>query len=172
MFAVTCVLAGACALVGCSADQQFAACGLIGSCSPEVAAYPARAAEQAHRDAERQDAERVLEAQRAEAVQQAEAGQQKRGAAQTYKPQLSEKVEADNGAVYAVDLNSARHFSGGALAGIYDQGRGGIAPMWFDCAGHMREFDIHAPLTYAPPRSVGARLSAIACAEADRHPER
>jgi hypothetical protein len=87
-----------------------------------------------------------------------------------YKPNYSQKIEADNGAAYAIDLKSARRFAAGVEAGVYDQGRGGIVPMYFDCAGHMGE--LGGPMSYVPPRSVGARLAAVACAEADRHPER
>ena len=87
-----------------------------------------------------------------------------------YKPSYSEKIEADNGAVYAIDLKSARHFGANVLAGVYDEGRGGIIPMFFDCAGHMGQMG--GPMSYVPPRSVGARLAAIACAEANKHPER
>jgi hypothetical protein len=65
--------------------------------------------------------------------------QTKRAAVQTYKPHYSDKIEADNGAVYAIDLNTARRFAAGVEAGVYDQGRGGIIPMYFDCAGHMGE---------------------------------
>jgi hypothetical protein len=86
------------------------------------------------------------------------------------KPNYSEKIEADNGAVYMIDLHTARHFAAGVEAGVYDQGRGGVIPMYFDCAGHMGE--LGGPMSYVPPRSVGARLAAIACAEAARHPER
>jgi hypothetical protein len=87
-----------------------------------------------------------------------------------YEIRFSEKVEADNGAVYAVDLKSARQFGSNVLANVYDEGQGGMVGMLFDCAGHMGPMD--GPMTYVPPRSVGARLAAIACAEANRHPER
>ena len=90
--------------------------------------------------------------------------------AQTYAPNYSEKIEADNGATYAVDLKSARRFAAGVEAGVYDEGRGGIIPMYFDCAGHIGE--LGGPMSYVAPRSVGAQLAAIACAEANRHPER
>jgi hypothetical protein len=72
--------------------------------------------------------------------------------------------------VFAIDLKSARHFAAGVEAGVYDGGRGGIIPMYFDCAGHMGE--LGGPMSPVPPRSVGARLATTACAEADRHPER
>jgi hypothetical protein len=88
-------------------------------------------------------------------------------------PHYSEKVEADNGAVYAVDLSTARHFGGLVQAGVWDLNQRIIiaAPMWFQCAYAQVGTDPRA-MSYAPPRSVGARLLAIACAEADRHPER
>ena len=87
-----------------------------------------------------------------------------------YKPNYSEKIEADNRAVYAIDLKSARHFGANVLAGVYDEGRGGIIPMFFDCAGHAGPMG--GPMSYVAPRSVGARLAAIVCAEANKHPER
>ena len=84
--------------------------------------------------------------------------------AQQYRPHLSEMIEADNGARYAVDLNTARHFGPVVEAGIYDQGRGGIVPMMFDCHGHAGP--LGGTMSQTPPRSVGARLAAIACAAA------
>ena len=89
------------------------------------------------------------------------------------QPKYSDKIEADNGAVYAVDLSTARHFGGLVQAGVYDLNRGIIvaAPMWFQCAYAQIGTDPRQ-MSYVPPRSVGARLLAIACAEADRHPER
>ena len=92
---------------------------------------------------------------------------------QAPKSQFSEKIEADNGAVYAVDLSTARHFGSLVQAGVYDLNRGIIvaAPMWFQCAYAQVGNDPRL-MSYVPPRSIGARLLAIACAEADRHPER
>lgn len=84
--------------------------------------------------------------------------------AQQYRPHLSEMIEADNGARYAVDLNTARHFGPVVEAGIYDQGRGGIIPMMFDCRGHAGP--LGGNMSPTPARSVGARLAAIACAAA------
>lgn len=86
-----------------------------------------------------------------------------------YTPVYSEKIEADNGAVYAVDLKTARHFGNLVQAGVYDLNRQiQIAgPMWFQCEHALVGTDPRS-MTYAPPRSVGARLLAIACAEADR----
>jgi hypothetical protein len=88
-----------------------------------------------------------------------------------YQPAYSAKVEADNGTAYAVDLRSARHFGSLVQAGVYDEGRHGIMPMWFNCTYARAGTDpgLMAPV---PPRSVGGRLLAVACAEADRHPER
>ncbi|MGP0095286.1 MAG: hypothetical protein ACLPKB_35835 [Xanthobacteraceae bacterium] len=91
--------------------------------------------------------------------------------ANPYKPSYSEKIEADNGAVYAIDLKSARHFAAGVMAGVYDQGRGGIIPMYFYCKGAQMG-PVGGAMSPVAPRSVGGRLLAIACAEADRHPER
>lgn len=86
-----------------------------------------------------------------------------------YKPLYSERVEADNGAVYVVDLKTARHFGNLVQAGVWDPNRQIqiAAPMWFACGAALVGTD-PGHLAYAPPRSVGARLLAIACAEADR----
>jgi hypothetical protein len=42
-----------------------------------------------------------------------------------YEPRYSEKIEADNGAVYRVDLNGTRYFANGVETGVYDEGSGG-----------------------------------------------
>jgi hypothetical protein len=91
-----------------------------------------------------------------------------------YKPTYSERIEADNGAAYAVDLKTARWFGSLVQAGVYDPDRGVqiAGPMWFVCGGTARAGLTPGALAYVPPRSVGARLRAIACAEANRHPER
>lgn len=87
--------------------------------------------------------------------------------ANPYKPNYSEKIEADNGATYMVDLNFVSRFSPGTVkALIYDEGRRGTFAMLFDCRGNGAIYG--AMLEYLPPRSVAARFSAIACAEADR----
>ena len=95
------------------------------------------------------------------------------GALAQTPPHYSEKIEADNGAIYAVDLKTARHFGGLVQAGVYDLNQGIMiaAPMWFQCV-YARVGTDPRLMSYVPPRSVGARLLAIACAEADRHPER
>jgi hypothetical protein len=87
-----------------------------------------------------------------------------------YEPRYSEKIEADNGAVYRVDLNGTRYFANGVEAGVYDEGRGGTVPMYFDCAGHMGE--LGDPMSYVPPRSVGARIATVACAAAEQNARR
>jgi hypothetical protein len=46
----------------------------------------------------------------------------KRTKVEVYQPSYSEKVEADNGAVFAIDLKTARHFAAGVEAGVYDEG--------------------------------------------------
>jgi hypothetical protein len=79
------------------------------------------------------------------------------------------KIEADNGAITQIDLNSIRPFANGREAIIYiDQGgSANIANMkriYFDCRGHMT--DISGGMSaavYVAPRSVGGRLAAIVC---------
>ncbi len=89
------------------------------------------------------------------------------------KPQW-QKVEADNGAVYQVDLNSISHFNNGtAETVVYAVEGPGYNPenmrrLWFDCQGKYRDSTGPgiAPTSYAPPRSIIGRISQIACAGA------
>lgn len=87
----------------------------------------------------------------------------------SYEPKW-QKVEADNGAEHQIDLNSARRFAAGVLATVYFAGARISTGVYFDCAGHMGE--LGGPMAYVPPRSIGARLSEFACAEANQHPNR
>jgi hypothetical protein len=87
-------------------------------------------------------------------------------------------LKADNGAAYEIDLNSIRSFpppSYGAPdraeAVIYivegdDFNPMNMKRMLFDCRGHMTDISggNGMPTMYLPPLSVGAQLSAIACA--------
>jgi hypothetical protein len=71
-------------------------------------------------------------------------------------------VEAGNGAVYEVDINTARHFRTRTEAGIYDEERGGMVPIYFDCA----------PMSYVLPHPVEAQIEAIAFAAAEKPSQR
>lgn len=90
-----------------------------------------------------------------------------------YKPNW-QTVEADNGAIYKVDVNSISHYNNGtADVTVYFVEGSGFNPenthrLWFDCRGHFRD-QTNPPFgatQYAPPRSTAGRLSEIACAGA------
>lgn len=88
--------------------------------------------------------------------------------AQAPKPNWR-KVEADNGSIIQIDLNSIRPFANGKEAIIYiDQGTQDIRNMrrvYFNCQGHMTDISGGGmpQAAYVPPRSIGGRLSDIAC---------
>lgn len=81
------------------------------------------------------------------------------------------RVEADNGAVYKIDLGLIQQFAGGATTAIYTDEGGAFNAMnlkrwYFTCTGHfsvMQDNMRMGPTTYAPPRSVAARMSDIVC---------
>lgn len=85
-----------------------------------------------------------------------------------------QKVEADNGSVFQIDLNSISHFTNGtAEVVIYAVEGAGYDPqntrrLWFDCQGKYRDSTGPgiSPTSYAPPRSIAGRISQIACAGA------
>jgi hypothetical protein len=82
-------------------------------------------------------------------------------------------VEASNGAVYKIDMNSISYMNNGAAELIVyivegdDYDPRNVKRLWFDCHGHYRDQTngISATL-YAPPRSMAGQLSGIACAGA------
>ncbi|HLG86862.1 MAG TPA: hypothetical protein VKZ79_06655 [Alphaproteobacteria bacterium] len=80
------------------------------------------------------------------------------------------KVEADNGAVYKIDLNSVEKMQGGSVTALIyiDEGSGynpeNMRGFIFDCEGHYADTSTASMTMYAPPRSVAGRLSSIACA--------
>jgi hypothetical protein len=89
------------------------------------------------------------------------------------KPANWQSVEADNGAVYKINLNSISHNNNGtADVVIYAAEGPGYNPanmrrLWFDCQGRYRDLTAPGlPTQYAPPRSIAGRLSEIACAGA------
>jgi hypothetical protein len=87
-----------------------------------------------------------------------------------------QKIEADNGAEYAIDLDSIQRGGGQAEAAvcILDNGACNIQNLrrlTFDCHGHFMDWDSHQT-EIAPPRSIVGRFSAIACAGVtDKQPE-
>jgi hypothetical protein len=78
-------------------------------------------------------------------------------------------VEAENGAVTKVDMNSIQRGDGAAIIFTYaDEGRPEDAyklqGYMFDCQGHYELMGLQSsPSLYAPPRSVAARISELAC---------
>lgn len=80
-------------------------------------------------------------------------------------------IEADNGAVLAVDMGSVVHgANGGAYVVAYAvEGElfdpNGMRAFNLDCAGHFTVMSPGAisPLTYAPPRSVAGQVAALVC---------
>jgi hypothetical protein len=86
-------------------------------------------------------------------------------------------IEADNGAVAAVDMKSIVHDTNGhgAYAVAYIVGGDIFDPsnlrgFTFDCQGHFSVLLAASggisPMTYGPPRSVAAQIGALACAGA------
>ena len=83
-------------------------------------------------------------------------------------------LEADNGAVYKLDMNSIKPGNGGAaqITVYADEGRStdiaqNLKFLLFDC--HGRFIDMNGPMSqsaYAPPKSVAGQIGAIACARA------
>jgi hypothetical protein len=80
-------------------------------------------------------------------------------------------VNADNGAVYKIDLNSISHYSNGtADVVVYAVEGSGYNPenmrrLWFDCQGHFRDSTGPSigPVSYVPPKSLAAQISQIVC---------
>lgn len=90
--------------------------------------------------------------------------------AQQQKQSKWQNVEADNGSIYRVDLNSISHYSNGTADMIVyavegtDYNPQNLRRLWFDCRGHFRdETGPIGPTEYAPPRSVAGRMSDVAC---------
>jgi len=81
------------------------------------------------------------------------------------------RVEADNGAAFALDLNSlTRLADGGALIIVCNLDNDRCSSLnqsrfKFDCRGHCIDIDRRGPLQMAPPRSVAGRMAEIACAD-------
>ena len=86
------------------------------------------------------------------------------------------RVEADNGAVFAIDMNSISRWSTGGVYAITcvadkDEAGNDVCPLLgksrvvSDCHGHYNDWDHHIS-GLAPPRSVVGQMAAIACATA------
>jgi hypothetical protein len=80
-----------------------------------------------------------------------------------------QRLTADNGAGFAVDLNSISRFSDGSVWMItcaLDNDRcppPNQSRFKFDCRGHYLDIDRHGSLQIAPPQSVVGRMAEIAC---------
>ena len=100
--------------------------------------------------------------------------QQKGGdSKRTYTPNWR-PIEADNGAVYQVDLNSIYRTTDGSADVVVYQYQGpsfdprNMRRWFFTCRGYFRlstDAGISQPI-YVPPRSVASQIGAIACAGA------
>lgn len=82
------------------------------------------------------------------------------------------RIEADNGAAFAIDLGSISHNTNGsavAVICVVDNDTcipPNISRLLFDCHGHYMDIDRGGSLTIAPPRSVVGQMAALACAGA------
>ncbi len=85
-------------------------------------------------------------------------------------------IEADNGAIYRIDLAAVGRFgANGADVLVYlDAGDGADFPglgynpnnltrLYFDCRGHFADAWNPMIWQYAPPRSVAGRIAALVC---------
>lgn len=84
-----------------------------------------------------------------------------------------QSVEALDGSVYKIDMNSISHMNNGTAALIVYMVEGddydprNVKRLWFDCRGHYRDNTGGISVTlYAAPRSMAGQLSNIACAGA------
>jgi hypothetical protein len=95
---------------------------------------------------------------------------------QAYRQGCWQRAEADNGAVYLIDLGLIQSFAAGASTAIYTDEGGAFNPMnlkrwYFTCEGHFSMMeDSLSPSMYAPPRSVARHISDVVCAGAGVKP--
>lgn len=81
-------------------------------------------------------------------------------------------IEADNGAIFGIDLNSIEHWNAGQASATTCVAENNICPpsnmarLMFDCRGHYSDLDRGGDLALAPSRSVVGRMAEIACAGA------
>jgi hypothetical protein len=79
------------------------------------------------------------------------------------------RLEADNGAAFAIDLASISHNTNGsaiAVTCIVDNDAcppPNMSRFLFDCHGHYTDIDRGGSATIAPPRSVVGQMAALAC---------
>jgi hypothetical protein len=79
------------------------------------------------------------------------------------------RLEADNGAVFAIDVNSITRFHNGTVQAVTCVSDNEVclppnmSRFWFDCSGHYRDIDGRGSAMAAPPRSVVGRMAQIAC---------
>lgn len=84
-------------------------------------------------------------------------------------------VEAANGAIYKVNMNSISPDADGSTEVIVYAADGStfnpdnLRRLWFTCKAHYRDLTVVGigPLQYAPPRSIAGRIGEIACSAAD-----
>jgi hypothetical protein len=87
------------------------------------------------------------------------------------------RFEADNGAVYVMDMNSISHMqtcAGCADATICTVDNNQCIPpnmraIRFDCRGHYLDIMSRGDLQMAPPRSVIGQMAAVACVAPNGH---
>ena len=93
------------------------------------------------------------------------------------------RIEADNGQVTRIDMNSIQHIGGGgtnvtvytgAPHSVFDSTR--LQMLRFDCQGHFRSFDGNmgqSDVLDAPPRSIAGEIATIVCTNQDvKNPEK
>ena len=98
---------------------------------------------------------------------------------QEYQENCWQPIEADNGAVFRIDLGLIQKFGDQATTSIYNDEGGPFNPMhlrrwFFTCRGHFRtQLDNGhlSSMSYAPPRSVAGQMSNIVCAGAGIGPQ-
>jgi len=79
------------------------------------------------------------------------------------------RIEADNGAVFAIDLGSISHNTNGSAVAVMCIVDNDTCPppnmsrLLFDCHGHYMDIDRGGSLLIAPPRSVAGQMAALAC---------
>jgi hypothetical protein len=88
-----------------------------------------------------------------------------------YQENCWQRIEADNGAVFRIDLGLIQEIGGEATTAIYKDEGNSFNPLnltrwFFSCEGHFRTLLDNgslSPSSYAPPRSVAAQMSNIIC---------
>ncbi len=90
-----------------------------------------------------------------------------------------QRLEAENGAAYQIDLGLIQSFAAGATTVVYNDEGGGFSVVnlkrwYFTCEGHFSVMGDHGsgPTLYALPRSVARHISDIVCAGAGVEPRR